>query len=105
MQVVSIAEVGDVRVALHCDVDLLQHFVRLLLRQFMVLLLLVLALLAHQDLLEFLGQDVDVAGKEGEEIRVVEVDVEVQSLFLVRARQVYVHCVGDVLAEDGDGLC
>ena len=47
MQIVSVAKVRDVGIALDGQVDLLQHFVGLLFGQFMQFLLLVLALLAH----------------------------------------------------------
>lgn len=68
------------------------------------LLLLVLALLAHQDLLELLRQNVDVPGEEGEEVGVVEVDIEVELLLLVSAGQVNVHCVSDILLQHRNGL-
>lgn len=54
MQIVSVAKVRDVRIALNRQVDLLQHLVGLLFGQFMLFLLLVLSLFAHQDLLELL---------------------------------------------------
>lgn len=77
MQIVSITQVRNVRIILNGQVDLLQHLVRLLFRQLMLLLLLILALLAHQDLLELFRQDIDVPGEERKEVGVVKVDVKV----------------------------
>jgi hypothetical protein len=104
MQSMRIAEGGNVGVVLNGEIHLLEDFVRLLLGQLAHLFVLVLPLLAHEDLLELLGQDVDVAGEQGEEVGVVEVDVEVELLLLVSAGQVHVHRVGDVLSQHGDGL-
>jgi hypothetical protein len=104
VQVVRIAHIGDVGIALNGHVDLPQHVVGLLLGELAAFLLLVLPLLAHQYLLELLGQDVDVPREEGEQVRVVEVDVEVQLFLLVRTGQVHVHRVRDVLPQDGYGL-
>jgi hypothetical protein len=62
VEVVGVAQVGNVGVAFDCEIDLFQDIVGLLLGELLGLFLLVLDLLAHQDLLEFLGKDVDVAG-------------------------------------------
>lgn len=99
MQVVNVSQSVNVGVTLHCQVALLQDFVRLLFRQFAGLFLLVLALPAHEDLLELFREDIDVSGKQTEEITVVEVDVGVRLVLLVSTGKIDVHGIWNVLAK------
>jgi hypothetical protein len=94
----------QIRVVLHELALSLQHLGRLLLRNCLGLLLGLLALLAHEDLLEVLGEDVNVAGEQGEEVGVVEVDVRVDGVFLLDVGHVHIHREGQVALQHGDGL-
>ena len=62
------------------------------------------ALLTHQDLLELLRQNVQVAGQQGEKVRVIEEDIRVELVLLVAARHIDVHCKGYILSQNRNRL-
>lgn len=99
-----IPQIRNIGITLNRKIHLLQNLIRLLLRKLTRLLLLILALLAHQYLLKLFGQDIDVPGKEREEVRIVEVDVEVKLLLLVSTGQVDIHSICDILLQNRYGL-
>lgn len=61
----------------------------------------ILGLLAHEDFLELLRENVYVPGKKGEEIRVIKIDVGVELVLLVGGREVDVHGVCYIFPQNG----
>ena len=66
--------------------------------------LLIFLLFAHQDLLELFRKYVHIAGKQGEKIRVVEINVRVEVSFQIDARHIDIHSKGQISFKDSDSL-
>lgn len=68
MQAVRVSQIRNVGIVFDRHIHLLQYFVGLFFGEFVSLFLLVLALFAHEYLLELFGKDVDVSGEEGKQV-------------------------------------
>ena len=99
MQVIAVSQRGEVRILLHEYALFLQQIVRKIFGKTAFFLLWVLSFLAHQDLLEFFREDVQVPGKEGKEVRVVEIYVVVESIVVIGRWHVDVHRKGQILPQ------
>lgn len=98
-------DTAQIRISLDKHLVLLECFVGVLMTHpHRLLLSPAFALLAHQDLLKLLRQDVQVAGQQGEEVRVIEENVRVELVLLVAARHIDVHRKGHVLSQDRNRL-